>query len=256
MDWEGCLFFKVRPHAIQASLELAIPECWYSWHTASHWFCLCMIFFKTTSLGRPGWPCILGSFLSQRDWVYRHELLYMTLKIHLKRGKNSTFSQNWCRYNYKFIGTTKTFICYKWHGIQQRTWCWTSTTLVFAIETNLETGSFSADDPREEEPGFGSTVEVSSIGESLAITHSKNEKQRDLSLRLHFHRWKSLPGRSSKPSISGCFNFEEGSETESIQESVWNLHSTEMFCAVEVRGGSWVCEEECRKRLLRGLNPC
>ena len=57
---------------------------------------------------------------------------------------------------------------------------------MFAIETDLETGSFSADDPREEEPGFGSTVEVSSIGEPLAITHSKNGKQRDLSIRLHF----------------------------------------------------------------------
>lgn len=58
---------------------------------------------------------------------------------------------------------------------------------MFAIETNLEIGSFSTDNPREEEPGFGSTVEVSSIGEPLVITHSKNGKQRDLSLRLHFH---------------------------------------------------------------------
>ena len=49
---------------------------------------------------------------------------------------------------------------------------------MFAIEKNLETGSFSADNPREE-PGFGSTVEVSSIGEPLAVTHSKNGKQRD-----------------------------------------------------------------------------
>lgn len=143
----------------------------------------------------------------------------------------------------------------KWHGIQQRTWCWMSTALVFAIDMNLETGSFSTDNPRDEEPGFGSTVEVSSIGEPLEITHSKNGKQKDLSIRLHFHWRKSLPGRSNKHSISGCLNFEEGSGTESIQESAWNLHSAEMFRAVEVRGGSWVCEEH-RKRLLRGLNPC